>query len=69
MGEDGTLAEVQEAVERAAEAIVGLEEWQWAGWVVYLLEALESRTEVMRGDALLQQMRSNIQGRLEMGRW
>ena len=62
-----SLTEVQEKVEAAVEAIATLPHGQRAGWICYLLEALDTYNDVYH--FLLEAVAENINTRLNEGRW
>jgi len=65
------LSEVQKHVGKAADAIAGLPSLQWAGWVVYLLRALQEK-DIVTSDfysEMLADVGESIDRRLKCGRW
>lgn len=71
--------DVQETVERAAQAVATLSPEQWPGWVIYFLEVLDATLNVADWRAaeychdaqrrLLSAVKDSIETRLDVGRW
>lgn len=68
-----TRSVVQSAMHTAATALAHLPPEEWAGWIVYLCETLESTTEARTDadvlDVVLQEIVDSVQGRLVRGNW
>lgn len=67
-----SLAELRafrEGLNRTADAIAGRSPEQWAGWVVYLLEALEGKGDPETYEAFLDRLYAHIGRRIEDGEW
>ena len=63
--------EIQAKCEMAADAIATLAIGNWAGWVLYILEALEdlAGNRDTFGTEVLESMAESINTRLNEGRW
>lgn len=65
-------SEIQATVNHAGAAIITLAPHRWAGWVIYLMEALENETmerEADPVDAFLADVRRDLGQRIEGGQW
>ena len=63
------LHEIQAAMEQAADLLATRPAETWAGWVTYLLEALDDKTDADTFAAVLGDVQADIATRLEGGRW
>ena len=63
------LHEIQAAMEQAANLLATRPADQWAGWVVYLLEALDDKTDADTFAAVLRGVQDGIATRLEAAQW
>ena len=61
------LEDVRQAVEAAGAGIVGLDVDAWAGWVIYLMEALERGVDPV--DGFLAAIHRDLGQRIERGGW
>ena len=68
-----TRSVVQSAMHTAATALAHLPSEEWAGWIIYLCETLESAIESEPGvdalDAVMQEVVERMQERLVRGTW
>lgn len=68
-----TRSVVQSAMHTAATALVHLPPAEWAGWIVYLCETLESMTEAQEDscelEIVMQDIVERMQERLARGSW
>jgi hypothetical protein len=62
------LQEAKNAIDAAVTAICALHQAQWAGEVIYLLEALESDPNFYSDDSL-HTIQAELTARLDTGRW
>jgi len=67
MSQSDVLGKCQEA----ADAIAGLPRAKWAGWVCWILEALDNESQNQRSefDIVLWELRTNLDTRSREGRW
>ena len=63
------LSEIQRAMERAAELLATRPAVQWAGWVGYLLEALDDHAQAANFEDVLRGVHESITIRLGVGQW
>lgn len=54
---------------RTADAISGWPAEQWGGWVVYLLEALQHKSDPELYNGFLERLHDHIGDRLRDGEW
>ena len=67
-----SLAELRafrQGINRTADAIAGQPPEQWAGWVVYLLEALQGKSNPKTYETFLEHLHGYIGERIETGEW
>ena len=69
MGKLDSLHDIQDALETAAGVVAAAPADQWAGWVRYFFEVLESQSEIPDYRAMLEDLREDVTIRLEVGRW
>ena len=63
------LLEIQAKMEEAAQAVATLPPSKWAGWVTYLLEALQEHATKDDYRGMLLNVAGDIDGWLEVERW
>ena len=63
------LSEIQAAMEQAAELLATRPAEQRAGWVVYLLEALDEHAQAADFEDVLRGVQESITTRLGEGTW
>jgi len=68
-----TRSVVQSAMHTVATTLAHLPPEEWAGWIVYLCETLESSVETQSGayalDTVIQEVVDRMQERLARGNW
>jgi hypothetical protein len=62
-------ADIQQALETAADLVATTPPQQWAGWVRYFLEELEALAEIQKYRIVLEDVREDVTIRIERGRW
>jgi hypothetical protein len=68
--EPGTLTEIRQVLDHAAELMAGLEIEDRAGWIAYFLKALEAlEPDRATRDGVLRDVQHDIRSRLASGRW
>lgn len=60
---------INQMLDGVAERFKDMPAGRWAGWVIYLLEALAWQTDSERYEAMLASLRQAIEDRLKEGRW
>lgn len=63
------LRAFRQGLNRTADGISAYPPEQWAGWVVYLLEALQGKSDPQTYEAFLERLHAHIGDRLETGQW
>jgi hypothetical protein len=62
-------SEMLQQAEQTAAAIARLPVEQWPGWVTYILEVLDGKTDLELYEWFLEQLCKDIAARLKIGRW
>lgn len=63
------LRAFRQGLNRTADAISGQPSEQWAGWVIYMLEALQGKSDPQTYEAFLEQLHMHVSDRIEEGEW
>jgi hypothetical protein len=61
--------DVSVSLDQVADRMAEHSTYQWAGWSIHLLKALEGRAEDDEYRATLKAIRDSIAGRLDTGQW
>ena len=64
-----TTDNVQATLEEALTWLADIDRQSWAGWVVYLLEVLQDKTDPDEYRAMLLTLQDAIRTRLDDGKW
>ncbi|MBN1661024.1 MAG: hypothetical protein JXA93_21695 [Anaerolineae bacterium] len=62
-------ADIQKALETAADHVATTPPQQWAGWVRYFLEELEALADIQKYRIVLEDVREDVTIRIERGTW